>query len=209
MLQTWSNHWTLTNVFCYAVSDPNILMIWKLIIILSCTQLLADMELLNISEGYGYLSQTIYLVLLFLPSDILCVPEAILDWNIAILSLYSGKQHITDLGGGWMLICVIVSWPHLTMLSMPLQNLQIELITAKYCAALPHWIYVYIVAGENIVNKSIVNHVGNFMFKQWNLPIYVLFEVVCIVSQITKKRFRVWNWFVIYAPSLLDCSCVA
>lgn len=44
----WSNHWALTNVFCYAVSDPNTVIIWKLIIILSYARLGADVALLNI-----------------------------------------------------------------------------------------------------------------------------------------------------------------
>lgn len=67
----WSNHQALINVFWYAASDPHFLIIWKLIIILSYTQLRADMALLNISEECGYLLQTICLILLF-PPQIIC-----------------------------------------------------------------------------------------------------------------------------------------
>lgn len=54
-----------TNIFFYAATVPNILMTWKLIIILPHTHLLADECLLNISERHGYLSETTCQILLF------------------------------------------------------------------------------------------------------------------------------------------------
>lgn len=58
-------HLMLHIFFCCAVSIPTILMIWKLIIILSNIQLLADFALFNISNGCSYLSQTNFQILLF------------------------------------------------------------------------------------------------------------------------------------------------
>lgn len=117
MLQTWSNHQALTNIFCYAISDPNILMIWKLIIILSYTRPLTDMSLSNIWEDCGYLSQTICLLLHFSPQIV--YGHKLYEIETLQNSICKAENFQWDSNCrkcAWILIHLTVSWPRVTLM---------------------------------------------------------------------------------------------
>lgn len=90
-----------TNILLYC-SISNILKIWKLIIILSYTQLPADTALLNISERCGYLSQTICRILLF-PLRLFVWARGDIRLKCCNIRFAKLKTYKTHLGSGFLL----------------------------------------------------------------------------------------------------------